>query len=213
MSRYDQLLKELRNSWRIFRIIAEFVDGFEALSDEPPLVAIFGSHKEERGSRFYRDAEELASMVVKKGYGVVTGAGGGIMEAANKGAFESGGRSIGLNIQIPTEQQPNDYLSKLLQFRYFFTRKMMFITFSKAYVFFPGGYGTLDELTEVLTLTQTRKIKRRPVILYGKEFWSGFDGWIRSSMLSTGKIYPGDERIYTMVDSPQEAASLIPSKL
>lgn len=211
MTVYELSIKELRNSWRIFRIIAEFVDGFEALDKEPPLIAIFGSHREGRRSKYYKAAELLGSELAKRGYGIVTGSGGGIMEAANKGAYKVGGRSIGLNIQIPEEQKPNKYLNLLLNFRYFFTRKMMFITFSKAYVFFPGGYGTLDELTEVLTLIQTGKIRKRPVVLFGTEFWSGFDNWIKGKLLKARKINKKDTKIYIITDSIDEVIGVVAS--
>ncbi len=206
---YESNLLELKNSWRIFRIIAEIVDGFEALSKEPPLIAFFGSHRERKGTKCYRAAEEVAKRVVRKGYGVVTGSGGGIMEAANKGAYSSGGRSIGLNIKIPEEQKPNPYLNLVLTFRYFFTRKLMFVSFSKAYIFFPGGYGTLDELTETLTLIQTKKMEKKPVILFYEPFWKGFDRWIKAKLARTGKIDQEDAKLYHLTSSVEEAAELL----
>ncbi len=211
MSSYESTLMELKNSWRVFRIIAEVVDGFEALSKEPPLIAVFGSHRERRGTKCYRAAEEVGKEVVKRGFGVVTGSGGGIMEAANKGAFTSGGRSIGLNIKIPEEQKPNEFLNLVLTFRYFFTRKLMFITFSRAYIFFPGGYGTLDELTELLTLIQTKKIKKRSVVLFNTKFWKGLDRWIRGKMAKERKIDIEDTEIYTITDSVDEAVTILTS--
>ena len=167
-----------RDTWRIFRIIAEFVEGFEMLAKIPPAVAIFGSARTPPGSPGYELGQAIASILAQNGYSIITGGGPGIMEAANKGAAEAGAASVGLNIELPLEQKPNIYGNKLLNFRYFFVRKVMFVKYSIAFVILPGGFGTLDELFEAITLIQTRKIKPFPVILVGKEYWKGLLDWI-----------------------------------
>lgn len=193
--------------WRIFRIMSEFVDGFDTLSDVGPAVAIFGSSRAKRSSRYYPLAEQTARLLVKAGYAVITGAGPGIMEAANKGASQAGGESVGLNILIP-DQRPNRYVTKPLEFRYFFCRKVMFVKYSKAYVFFPGGYGTLDEFTEVLTLAQTQR-RQWPVILFGREYWGGFLAWLKGRVLSADAITRQDLDLFQVVDRPQDVAPAI----
>src|SRR6187401_2281465 len=167
-----------KDTWRIFRIMAEFVEGFETLSNIPPAVAIFGSARALPVSDPYRQAEAIAALLGQNGYSVITGGGPGVMEAANKGAAEAGASSVGLNIELPLEQKPNIYANKLLNFRYFFVRKVMFVKYSIAFVIMPGGFGTLDELLEAITLIQTRKIKPFPLILVGKEYWKGLLDWI-----------------------------------
>jgi len=206
------LLKEdftKEDPWRIFRIMSEFVDGFEELSDVKQAVSIFGSAKARPSSRYYRIAEETASRLVKNGYAVITGAGPGIMEAANKGAKKADGESIGLNILIPIMQKPNKYVTKLLEFKYFFCRKVMFAKYSKALVAFPGGYGTMDEFFEAVTLVQTKRIDPFPIILVGKEYWKGLVGWMEDTMLPNNMIDKADLKIFSLTDTPQEVVSII----
>ena len=198
-----------QESWRIFRIMAEFVDGIETLSSLEPAVTIFGSARCRPDDKYYRMAEELAGMLAREGYSVITGGGPGIMEAANKGAFEAGGQSVGLNIVLPFEQIMNPYTNIHINFRYFFVRKVMFIKYAMSYVIFPGGFGTMDELFESLTLIQTDKIKPFPVILVGSDFWSGLLDWMRDTMLNEMKILQEDMAIFTVVDSPGDAVEII----
>src|SRR5213595_3611870 len=162
-----------QDSWRIFRIMAEFVEGFETMSRVGRAVTIFGSARTKPSDRYYKAAEETARLLALEGFGVITGGGPGIMEAANRGAFEAGGVSVGCNIELPFEQKSNPYLTRSLKFKYFFVRKMMFVKYSLGFVIFPGGFGTLDELFEALTLIQTRKIRNFPVVLFGSNYWSG----------------------------------------
>ena len=190
--------------WRIFRIMSEFVEGFEELSDVKEAVSIFGSSKTPRSDKFYKLAEETAHMLAKDGYSIITGAGEGIMEAANKGAKKAGGESIGLNILIPIMQKPNKYVTKLLEFKYFFCRKVMFAKYSKAFVVFPGGFGTLDELFEAMTLVQTKKIEPFPVILVGTEYWKGLMHWLKETPLGYKTIEKSDLDIASVVDTPQQ---------
>jgi uncharacterized protein (TIGR00730 family) len=168
----NEMKKE--DSWRLFKIIGDFIDGFEVMPNFQPSVTIFGSARVKEGSKYYEAARELAFKLSKKGFSIVTGGGPGIMEAANRGAFEAGGNSIGLNIKLPKEQKPNKYLTEILNFNYFFARKVMLVKYATAFILFPGGFGTLDEITETLTLIQTKKLKPFPVILYGNEYWNGF---------------------------------------
>ncbi|HON38624.1 MAG TPA: TIGR00730 family Rossman fold protein [Deltaproteobacteria bacterium] len=198
-----------QESWRIFRIMAEFVDGIETLSSLEPAVTIFGSARCRPDDKYYRMAEDLAGMLAREGYSVITGGGPGIMEAANKGAFEAGGQSVGLNIVLPFEQIMNPYTNIHINFRYFFVRKVMFIKYAMSYVIFPGGFGTMDELFESLTLIQTDKIKPFPVILVGSDFWGGLLNWIRDTMLKEMKILQEDLAIFTVVDSPGDAVEII----
>src|SRR3989338_3968497 len=195
--------------WRIFRIMSEFVEGFEELSDIKEAVSIFGSAKALRTSKFYKMAMATAGMLARSGYAVITGAGPGIMEAANKGAREAGGESIGLNILIPTIQEPNKYVTRLLEFKYFFCRKVMFAKYSKAFVAFPGGYGTCDEFFEMITIIQTKRIEPFPIILVGQSFWKGLVQWIRQTLLTNNTIDKIDLSIFKVVDTPQEAVSAI----
>ena len=178
--------------WRVFRIMGEFVEGFEALSKVGPAISIFGSARSKRGSKYYKLAEDIASLLTKNGYAVMTGAGSGIMEAANKGAKSAGGKSIGLNIDVPVIQKPNRYITTLLDFRYFFCRKVMFAKYSKAFVVLPGGFGTMDELFESLTLVQTKKVAPFPIIIVGREYWKGLIEWIKKTMLCGKYIYDSD---------------------
>ncbi len=192
------------DTWRIFRIMAEFVEGFETLSRIPPGVAIFGSARALPGSDAYLKAEATALLLAKNGYSVITGGGPGVMEGANKGAAEAGATSVGLNIVLPLEQKPNIYANKLLDFRYFFVRKVMFVKYSIAFVILPGGFGTLDELFEAITLIQTRKIKPFPVILVGTEYWKGLLGWIRDTLVREKMVSVEDLDILKTVDTPEE---------
>jgi len=193
-----------KDTWRIFRIIAEFVEGFEMLSKIPPAVAIFGSARSQPGSVAYERAQAIANLLGKNGYSVITGGGPGVMEAANKGATEGEATSVGLNIELPLEQKPNIFANKLLNFRYFFVRKVMFVKYSIAFVILPGGFGTLDELFEAITLIQTRKIKPFPVILVGKEYWKGLLDWIGDTLLREKMIAVEDLDILKTVDTPEE---------
>ncbi len=193
-----------KDTWRIFRIIAEFVEGFEMLAKIPPAVAIFGSARAVPGSPPYERAQAIAAILGKNGYSVITGGGPGVMEASNKGATESGTTSVGLNIELPLEQKPNIYANKLLNFRYFFVRKVMFVKYSIAFVILPGGFGTLDELFEAITLIQTRKIKPFPVILVGREYWKGLLDWMGNTLLREKMIAVEDLDILKTVDTPEE---------
>jgi len=199
----------LKDSWRMFHIMAEFVEGFEALADAHPSVSIFGSSRVNSGDDIYQKAERTASFLAENGFGVITGGGPGVMEAANKGASLAGGRSIGLNIQLPYEQEPNPYSNLSLSFRYFFVRKVMFIKYAVAYVIFPGGFGTMDELFESVTLIQTHKIRPFPVILVGSDYWKGLLDWIRAVVLKEAKISPEDLDIIQIIDEPEEIVKTI----
>ncbi|MCX5668439.1 MAG: TIGR00730 family Rossman fold protein [Candidatus Omnitrophica bacterium] len=196
--------------WRIFRIMSEFVDGFEELSNIKKAVSIFGSAKHKKSTRrYYKTAEETAYLLAKNGYSIITGAGGGIMEAGNKGAKRAGGDSVGLNILIPIVQHPNKYVTRLIDFKYFFCRKVMFAKYSKAFVVFPGGFGTLDELFEAMTLVQTERVDPFPVILVGKEYWKGLISWIKNTLLPEGTIDKVDLKLFSVVDTPQEVMAAI----
>jgi uncharacterized protein (TIGR00730 family) len=193
-----------KDTWRIFRIMAEFVEGFETLAKIPPSVAMFGSARSLPGTPAYERAQAIAALLGKNGYSVITGGGPGVMEAANKGATETGATSVGLNIELPLEQKPNIFANKLLNFRYFFVRKVMFVKYSIAFVILPGGLGTLDELFEAITLIQTRKIKPFPVILVGKEYWKGLLDWMGDTLLRENMIAVEDLDILKTVDTPEE---------
>ena len=197
------------DSWRMFRIISEFVDGFEALGSIKKAVSIFGSARSSPKEPWYIAAEKTAYLLSKKGYAVITGGGGGIMAAANKGAHRAKGVSVGLNIELPHEQSPNPYANIQMGFRYFFARKVMFVKYASAFVVFPGGFGTMDELFESLTLIQTKKITPFPVILYGREYWGGLIDWMEKQLLKTGLISPGDEKLFYLVSTPEEAVKAI----
>jgi uncharacterized protein (TIGR00730 family) len=198
-----------QDPWRIFRIMGEFVEGFEELSDIGPAITVFGSARTRPGDKYYKLAEEIAFLLAKEGYAIITGAGPGIMEAANKGAKKGGAVSIGLNIQVPVVQKPNRFITKLLDFRYFFCRKVMFLKYAKASIIFPGGYGTMDEFFETITLIQTERIDKFPVILVGKEYWKGLMDWVKKSMLNTGRISKEDLDIFCIIDRPEEAVEAI----
>ncbi|HEX8119003.1 MAG TPA: TIGR00730 family Rossman fold protein [Pyrinomonadaceae bacterium] len=197
------------DTWRVFRIMGEFVEGFDELATVTRGVAIFGSARTPPDNPFYAAAQETAGVLARAGYSVITGGGPGIMEAANRGAFEAAGVSIGCNIELPFEQSPNPYQTRSLKFRYFFVRKTMFVKYSNAFVIFPGGFGTLDELFEALTLIQTRKIKNFPVILYGADYWSGMLGWLEEAMLKHKYISTEDRGLLHLTDSPSEVVEII----
>ncbi len=198
------------DTWRIFRIMAEFVEGFESLSRIPKGVTVFGSARSKPGEEDYRRAEELGRALAGAGQAVITGGGPGDMEAANKGALEAGGQSIGIAIELPFEDKPNPYLTTTLSFRYFFVRKVMFVKYSKAFVFLPGGFGTLDEMFEAVTLVQTRKVEPLPVILFGDDaYWDGLLRWVRETLLQRGKVSPEDLGILKRARSTREVLELV----
>ena len=194
----------LQDSWRLFKILSEFVEGFDALAAVPPAVTFFGSARVTEGNWEYDSARELASKLASADCAIITGGGPGVMEAANRGGQEANGLSIGLNIEIPFEQQPNPYIDKLISFRYFFVRKVMFMKYSIAFVIFPGGFGTMDEFFEALTLIQTHKIKPFPVYMVGKDYWCGLIDWLKKRMLEEEKISPEDLDILHIVDSHED---------
>ncbi|MEK7270975.1 MAG: TIGR00730 family Rossman fold protein [Planctomycetota bacterium] len=198
-------------TWRIFRIMAEFVEGFETLSQVGPAVTFFGSARTRPSDPWYRRTVRLASRLAKDGFAIITGGGPGIMEAANLGARRAGGVSIGLNINLPFEQKPNPHIGTLLSFHYFFCRKVMFVKYASAFVIMPGGFGTLDEFTEALTLIQTKKIERFPVVLMGKDYWKGFDRWLRTQARGRRFIDKADLDLYHLTDDIDEAADVITS--
>jgi len=196
--------------WRIFRIMAEFVEGFEELASVGPAVSIFGSSRTKPNQPYYKLAEITAAEIARAGFAVITGGGGGIMEAANKGANEAGGRSVGLNIELSIEQPPNEYQNITLHFRYFFCRKVMFLKYAHGFIVFPGGFGTMDEFFESLMLIQTLKQVYFPVILMGSEYWDGLIKWMRQTVLTEHKnISPEDMNIFTVVDEPEQAVKII----
>ncbi len=195
------------DSWAIFKIMSEFVDGYEKLSKIGPCVSIFGSARTKPGEKYYELAEEVAFKLTQNGYGVITGGGPGIMEAGNKGAHRGNGVSVGLNIELPFEQHDNPWIDsdKNLEFDYFFVRKVMFVKYSQGFIVMPGGFGTLDELFEAITLIQTKKIGRFPIVLVGSEFWSGLLDWVKSTLLAEGNISPEDLKLFRVVDTADEA--------
>lgn len=201
------------DSWSVFKIMAEIVEGYEELSRIGPCVAVFGSARTREGDKCYKLATELAYLLTKKGFGIITGGGPGAMEAANKGATIAGGISVGLNINLPHEQHANVYIDpdKLLDFDYFFTRKLMFMRYSQGYVVLPGGFGTMDELFEAITLIQTHKLVKFPVVLISKSYWGGLIDWIKERMLDEGKISQDDMDIFKLVDTVEEAVEVIDS--
>jgi len=204
-------MEDLKTSetWRVFRIQSELVEGFETLNDLGPAVTIFGSARLSKGNRYYNDAVTLAKMLADDGFAIITGGGPGIMEGANKGAKKGKAHSVGLNIEIPMEQVPNKYQDVTLSFRYFFIRKLMFIKYAMAYIIFPGGFGTMDELFEALTLVQTNRIKSFPVILYGTEYWKGLLDWMRNTLVTNGTIGKEDFALFSVVDAPEDVRFLI----
>ncbi|HEY1007275.1 MAG TPA: TIGR00730 family Rossman fold protein [Sphingobacteriaceae bacterium] len=203
---------KVTDSWQIFKIMAEFVDGFEKLARIGPCVSIFGSARTDKESPYYKLAEDCARLLTERGYGVISGGGPGIMEAANKGAYEAGGKSVGLNIDLPFEQFHNKYIDrdKLLEFDYFFVRKVMFMKYSQGFIVLPGGFGTMDEMFEALTLIQTGKIARFPIVLVGTDYWKGLIDWVKAIMLETEKnINAEDLNLFRLVDTAEEAAEHI----
>ncbi|OQX26583.1 MAG: Rossman fold protein, TIGR00730 family [Desulfobacteraceae bacterium IS3] len=200
---------EKGEAWRLFKIIGEFVEGVETLQDIGPAVSIFGSARVDSDDPIYKKTEKLAALFAKNGFAVMTGGGGGIMEAANKGAAEAGGTSIGLNIILPHEQIPNPYANIKLDFKYFFIRKVMLIKYAMAYIMMPGGFGTLDELFEAVTLVQTRRIKPLPVILVGSDHWSGLIDWAKERLLKDKRISPEDLDILQIIDEPEQIVKTI----
>ena len=199
------------DSWSIFRVMSEFVTGFEQMKKIGPCVTIFGSARTKADHPYYKSAVTIAEKVVESGYGVITGGGPGIMEAGNKGAHNKGGKSVGLNIQLPFEQNGNIYIDpdKMINFDFFFVRKMIFVKYSQGFIVMPGGMGTLDELFEAITLIQTKKIGKFPIVLFGSEYWSGLFDWIKSTMLAEGNISPEDLDLIKIVDDEDEAVEII----
>jgi len=202
---------KVKDSWQIFKIMSEFVDGFEKLAKIGPCVSIFGSARTPDEHKYYKMTVEIARLLADRGYGVISGGGPGIMEAANKGSYNAGGKSVGLNIELPHEQFHNKYIDrdKLLEFNYFFVRKVMFMKYSQGYIVMPGGFGTMDELFEAITLIQTGKIARFPIVLVGTAYWSGLIDWIKSTMLENNNISAEDLNLYRLVDTAEEAAEHI----
>jgi uncharacterized protein (TIGR00730 family) len=202
-------LEMMEDPWRILRIMGEFVDGFEKMKDIGPAVSIFGSSRIKEDNQYYKDAQKTAYLLVKAKYAVITGGGPSIMEAGNKGASLAGGKSIGMNIHLPFEQKPNAYINHLINFHYFFCRKVCFVKYAKAFVIFPGGYGTLDELSESLTLIQTQRMEKFPVILYGSKFWGGFVDWMNGPMLKEGCVNDKELKLFQVVDKPEDVIKII----
>ncbi len=199
----------IEESWRIFRIMAEFVEAIEELSQLGYAVSIFGSSRVTPEDEYYKKAVYLARRLVEKGFAVITGGGPGIMEAANRGAAEGGGKSVGMNIRLPFEQKPNPYANIRIEYKYFFVRKVMFVKYAMAYVVMPGGFGTMDELFEAVTLIQTKRIKAFPVILMGSDYWNGLLDWVRATMLSERKIQPEDMELLQVMDDPDQVVTPI----
>jgi len=200
---------KIGESWRLFKIMGEFVDGVDNLHDIGPAVTIFGSARTKPDDPVYKKAEKIAALFAKNNFAVITGGGGGVMEAANKGAAEAGGTSVGLNIVLPFEQEPNKYSNISLDFNYFFIRKVMFVKYAFAYIIMPGGFGTLDELFESVTLVQTRRIKPFPIILVDSDYWSGLKEWITSRLLKESRISPEDVDILQVIDEPEEIVKTV----
>jgi hypothetical protein len=199
----------LGESWRLFKIMGEFVGGVDTLNDLGPAVSIFGSARIKPNDAVYKKTEKIAKLFVKSGFSVITGGGGGVMEAANKGAADAGGTSVGLNIILPFEQEPNPFANVKLDFNYFFIRKVMFIKYASAYIILPGGFGTLDELFEAVTLIQTRRIKPFPLILAGSEYWGGLIDWIKDKLLGEKRVSPEDLDILQIMDDPEEIVKAV----
>jgi len=203
----DDLTKD--DTWRMFNILAEFVEGFDVLPEVYPAVTIFGSSRSHPNSLNYKTTQTVARLLVESGFNVISGGGPGVMEAANKGAAEAGGKSVGLHIHLPQEQKANKYANVRLDFKYFFIRKVMFVKYAVAYVIMPGGFGTLDELFEALTLIQTKRIKSFPVVLINSQYWQGLIDWIKGTLIKEKAISESDLDIMTAVDTPEEAVRII----
>jgi len=199
----------LNDSWRMFQIMAEFVKGFEVMPEAYPAVSIFGSSKTKPQSTVYKDTVKMSRLLVENGFNVISGGGPGVMEAANRGAAEGKGKSVGLHIELPSEQAPNKYANIRLNFKYFFIRKVMFVKYSVAYIIMPGGFGTLDELFEALTLIQTKRIRYFPVILMDSQFWEGLLDWAKKTLIKERTISESDFDIFNIVDTPEEAIAII----
>jgi len=197
------------DTWRVFRIMSEFVDGFETLEKVKNAVTVWGSARVKKEDVLYKKAVETGKLLAKKGYAVITGGGPGIMEAANLGATLGKGESIGINIELPHEQKPNPYINTLISCRYFFTRKVMFVKYAKGFIIFPGGFGTLDEFTETITLIQTERIHKFPVVLIGKDYWKGLVDWMEKVLVVKGYIDDEDMHIFKVVEEPEEAVRWI----
>ena len=202
---------KVTDSWQIFKIMAEFVDGFDKLAKIGPCVSIFGSARTKSNHRYYKLTERIAALLTKEGYGVISGGGPGIMEAANKGAFQAGGKSVGLGIELPFEAFENKYIDsdKLLEFRYFFVRKVMFMKYAQGFIAMPGGFGTLDEFFEAVTLIQTGKTANFPIVLVGTEYWSDLIEWVKDKMLTAGNIKAEDLNLFRLVDTAEDAVLYI----
>ena len=194
--------------WRVLRILSEFVEGFDALNDVGPAVTVFGSARAKRTDPYYKAGEELGKALADRGFAVITGGGPGIMEAVNKGCHDAGGLSVGCNIELPHEQSMNRYVDLGVEFRYFFVRKNMFVKYARGFVIFPGGFGTLDELFESLTLAQTGKIEHFPIVLFGSPYWRGLIDWLKDRVLASGAIAAGDMTLMSITDDPEEAAEM-----
>ena len=211
MKEHQYLVDDLtiKDTWRVFLILSEFVEGFETMPEVYPAVTFFGSARLRPNSATYKMTEKLAQLLVKNGFNIVSGGGPGVMEAANKGAAKAGGKSVGLNIRLPTEQRPNKYANIRLDFKYFFIRKVMFVKYAVAYIIMPGGFGTLDELFEALTLIQTNRIRSFPVILMDSGYWKGLIDWMNGTLLKEKTISRSDLDIFHITDDPDEAVSII----
>ncbi|MBM3859480.1 MAG: TIGR00730 family Rossman fold protein [Verrucomicrobia bacterium] len=199
----------MQDPWRVFRIMAEVVDSFEEMSKLGPAITVFGSARTPPGDPWYEKAVEMGAWIAKLGYAAITGGGPGIMEAVNKGAAEAGGISVGLNIQLPHEQKPNPYANRQLNFHYFFIRKLCFVKYANGFVLFPGGYGTLDEFTEAITLIQTDRIAKFPVVLVGSDYWSGLVDWLHNRMLANGLVSKEDLSLFHVTDDVRHAIEII----
>ena len=208
---WNELVTE--NAWQIFKVMSEFVEGFEKLAKIGPCVTIFGSARTKPTDKYYKLAEKIANLLTQAGFGVITGGGPGIMEAANKGARNKSGKSVGLNIELPFEQLANPYIDhdKMLSFKYFFVRKVMFTKYSQGFIVMPGGFGTLDELFEAITLIQTHKMVNFPIVMVVKEYWEGLNEWIRNKLLGSGHISSEDMNLFVTVDTAEEAVKHIES--
>ena len=210
-SQLKSLLGAQQDVWRVFRIMAEFVDGFTVMAKQENLVSVFGSARTKPGTRYYELGVQVGKELVKRGFNVLTGGGPGVMEAANKGAQEGGGVSVGVNIELPHEQNSNPFIDRgrLITFRHFFVRKVMFVKYAHGFIVLPGGFGTMDELFEALTLVQTKKTKPFPIVLLGKDYWKGLIDWIKTRMITDGTVSPADLDLFFLTDDPKEAAALV----
>ena len=208
--KYNQ---KAEDAWQVLRMQSEFIKGFDELSELTPCISVFGSARTDRDDKYYKEAVKLSELIVKSGYGVITGGGPGIMEAANAGAYGNDGKSVGLQIELPFEASANMFIDKLVTCRYFFTRKVFFLKYSQAFVGFPGGFGTLDELFETLTLMQTGHLRILPIVLVGTDYWKGMIKWIKKTMIEDGKVSKEDLNLFKVVDTAEEAMEYILSKL